>query len=212
MKNRIIHTLLALSFALISGAANSGDNTHQRFVFVADFASDNPATAEGQARSLTAKALAHASTNGFGYGDDVLLRSIPGGDPSWDQDIVVLKAEDTHPHQLEDFILARLAILRERRLPTRSSIIWALQSLSSLDCSTPTIIYVFTNGVSAARPTETGFTSEGTSSGALNGCAVVWVGLGLNGTEGLSMSQRLGLDDLFKNIATNAGTSHEILR
>lgn len=212
---RTTATALCLALgALTAQSAQAQDTTTQRFVFLADDAIDSPATSQIQIVSLMQKVMADARNRGFNYGDIVQLATIPGGSPDWDTEIEILASRNNHPGQVAGFLSRRLTALGEGPLRSRSDIIWALQALNgTCDGGVDTHIYVFLNGISAVEVNGDDVKGNGTAPGALAGCTISFVGLGLSNPDGLSLTARLRLDDLFGQIAEHAGAGdHDILR
>lgn len=210
----LTHTLaLCLGLCMAAQVALAGDETQQRFVFFADPARDNGALRPEMAPRLVAKAVAHAQKAGFSYGDEVVLRTVPGVDPDWDRSFMVLKSANTHPHQLEPFLVEMLSRMGQRGAVGDPALMWGLQTIGDLDCSTPTVVYAFTNGLNSATPTPDGFEADGTAAGAMANCTLVWVGLGLVDAAQYNAAQRAGLDNLFRAIGQHAGAKgNDILR
>lgn len=208
-------TALCLTLGTLTAQiALAEDTTTQRFVFLADDAIDSPATSQTQITSLVQKVMADARDRGFNYGDIVQLATIPGGSPAWDTEVEILASRNNHPDQMAGFLSRRLTTLGEGPLRNRSDIIWALQAMNgTCDGDVPTIIYVFTNGLSAVEVNGDDVKGAGTAPGVLAGCSITFVGLGLSNADGLSLTARLRLDDLFGQIAAHAGAGdHDILR
>jgi|GEM_PF-2599445 len=209
-------TALCLTLGTLTAQiAHAQDTTTQRFVFLADDAIDSPATSQTQITSLVQKVMADARDRGFNYGDIVQLVTIPGGSPAWDTEIEILASRNNHPDQMAGFLSRRLTTLGEGPLRNRSDIIWALQALNgTCDGDVPTIIYVFTNGLSAVEVNGDDVNGNGTAPDVLSGCSsITFVGMGLSNADGLTLTARLRLDDLFGQIAAHAGAGdYDILR
>ena len=200
--------LLAAAF-LGAASATVADVPAKRFVILADFATDNPLRDPQYAVRAAEQVQGKLKRAGLGFLDEIILRAATGQGllppADWARE-VTLTAQGIRPENALDHLARLFAGFGEQPLPQGDTgLIWTIEDMGLDGSSVPTLIIVLTNGVGATWETNGQLVGDKLAPETLAGCAISWVGIGVQG--GAKPEMRRALDALFEQISKEAGAT-----